>query len=617
MEDAATQDQTVVAIEQARFAMPEKDIKRLQAFFGSGPGSLWLYNYPEIIITEDETAAKVLATINLPAVTWGDFRNSWESFSLQHSTVKTFYFLVANETVIPPEIMKSGCALVQSGKRVYVFSLPADMPSIGHFLNLNAEAELKKLMADARSIVDFLIEGSPAEATKAMEYINNKIAPLIAAHVEHVGLYTNKIAKNTGVPKGDVLRILQQAIIERRGITGFSIDKKGHLVAKEFNLQYSEQERRDALIVLDELSRMFSSSLATFATVIYWILLSPYSYAIKQLQKTPYQWLLLLGPPATGKTTLAKTCAYIWRLPIAQFETSAATIGTVPGLAHVLSRWSFPVLINESAELFDDKGLTEVIKNACEAQTVRSVVRGHLFLECPSIAALIMTANKEMPLTAAVRRRVKVIHLSLSDKPSPAQRDKFKQWQPNLQKLPPLGAMVYEYVRNDLSIFDTDDFAAAGTAILRQLYANVGLAVPSWVGLRLPDEEGDDAIQNSSTRSELVNLMHQYVIDRLRSVGVYKEKNLRGRLRCLMEYNIPSDILFYKKCDVIIKKGFLKYLASKGHEISSLSHLAQVLEGEYRERATIRSLGFIGVSLTRVALSKLELYTAATEIEEL
>ncbi|MEI6124987.1 MAG: hypothetical protein WCQ99_00395 [Pseudomonadota bacterium] len=603
-------ENSIIVKVQQGIAMPEHVVAEMRDFFLLGLSASSPFNQRNLVVVGSSTDVKVLLKLDLKdtgAVEMDEFKKK-QSLYMQNIRIKVIYFLVTRGTTIPADILQSGCALMKAGKRIYLFALPEDIPSMGHFINLQSPSDFKKIMADAISVIDVLIGDIPAEATKAIEYIKKVIAPLVAAHSDHTRIYARKIEKQSGLPREDLLNIFQQAVIERKGIQGFSIDKKGQLVAKSFDLQYSEQERKDALIVLDECSRWFSSSSATFPTVISWTLVSPFSYAKKQLQKALYKWLLIIGPTGTGKTTIARIAAHIWKIFITQFETSAATIGTVPGLAHLLSRWSFPVLINEAAELFEDKSLSEVTKNAWDSMTVRSVVRGHVFSECASIAPLIMTANKEMRLTAAVLRRVKVLNLSLSDKPSQDQKNKFRQWQANLQKLSPLGAMVYEIVRTDLSILDTDDFEAAGAAVLTQMYVNAGLAVPSWVGLRLPADDQDDEFQNNGTRLEVVNHVHQYVLDRLKSVGkmnVYQENNLRDRLLCLMECNIPSDILFYKDHNVIIKKGFLKYVATKGLEISSLSHLAELLGGEYHRQACLRTLKIRGLSVVRVPFSKL------------
>ena len=604
MNNSIMQKKTSSGLAQSLVSITEEDLKLMRAFYQS---SVNVFDHTEIIISEHNIAVPMLEGTVLPVVAWKDIKGE-KHFEIKNGAVKAVYFLISGEEKITPEMLKCGSRWMKAGKRVYCFSLPSEMPSIGHFINLNSPDEFKKLMANANSIVDFIIMNMPAEPTKARDYIKVEIAPVLAAHPDYAGIYVKKIAKSSGVPRSDVANILHQAVMKKRGIHGFSINEQGRLVARALNLKQSVHSVQDALITLNELSKWFAGSQAIFSLITKWLLLSPFAYVKKQLKKPPYQWLLLLGLSGVGKTTLAQVGAFIWNIEISKYETSAATIGTVAGLSKILSGSSLPVLVNEAAELFENKMQCECIKNAWDSPTVRSVIRGQSFYEQPSLAPLILTANKSINLSAALKRRFRQIDLPLTDKPSRDQVKKFRAWMPNLKKLSPIGGMVFDVVKQDSSILDTDDFETTGADVLEKLYSVAGLDIPTWVELRLPVEGSDDACAMADMSSEIITILHGYVIDLLKGVSrlnVDQDNNFGHRLDRLMSCRTPTDVLLYKE-EVIIKKGFLEYANKKGCEISSLSNLAELLGGVFFKQASIRPLQINALSIVKVSLSKID-----------
>ena len=106
-----------------------------------------------------------------------------------------------------------------------------------------------------------------------------------------------------------------------------------------------------------------------FTTVIKWGLLAPFSYAIKQKRGTygiHFHWLLLHGAGSTGKSTLGKIIRAIWNLP--PDEKGGSHIDTIPRFGKVVSEGTFPILVNEVADVLAKENLREVIKSAIESQ---------------------------------------------------------------------------------------------------------------------------------------------------------------------------------------------------------------------------------------------------------
>ena len=122
--------------------------------------------------------------------------------------------------------------------------------------------------------------------------------------------------------------------------------------------------------------------------------------------------------------------------------------------------------------------------------------------------------------------------------------------------------------------------------ILEKLYSTAGLEVPTWVWLR-PDIEVSDP--SDEWRGMILELIDRYVADVLskyaRKEDLQYNTTTYDRIAFISSNNIPSSILLVRDRDgsesVVIKRGFLKYLAENGINIASLRDLAELMDWNY------------------------------------
>ncbi len=201
--------------------------------------------------------------------------------------------------------------------------------------------------------------------------------------------------------------------------------------------EFDKEELRASLLLLSELREKWYPHLAErFTIIIKWGILAPFSYAIKQIRGTygiHFPWLLLHGSASTGKSTLGRIIRAIWNLPLD--EKGGSHIDTVPRFGKVVSESTFPVLINEVAEVLAKDSLKEVIKSAIETLFARGRYVQGVYVEEPALSPMIFTTNKTYPADDALLRRFLSIPFSLSDRIS---EEKAKQFESEiLPKLPP------------------------------------------------------------------------------------------------------------------------------------------------------------------------------------
>ena len=353
---------------------------------------------------------------------------------------------------------------------------------------------------------------------------------------------------------------------------------------------FTVEELKRALTLLKELRDEWYKHLAErFTTIIKWGLISPFSYAIKQARGTygiHFPWLLLHGSASTGKSTLGKIVRAIWNLP--PEEKGGSHVDTVPRFGKVVSETTFPILVNEVADILAKDSLREILKAAIESPFARGRYVQGVYVEEPALCPMIFTTNKTYPSDDALLRRFIGILFSLSDRVSGERVKEFEACiLPRLYELRFLGYFVFERVSENPGLLKKD-WRELSTTLLREAFEFAGLEVPEWVEEIHEGESLEDITEmiNEEIRARLLEDVNQRYSRHISKVEVLLEEGgssytpgLRFRLQALLDQEfIPWAYL--KDDQVVITNSVLKVL--DGLAVDSLKSLAERFGWEYK-----------------------------------
>ncbi len=346
--------------------------------------------------------------------------------------------------------------------------------------------------------------------------------------------------------------------------------------------EFTKEDLKTSLLLLRELREEWYNHLAErFTTIIKWGLLAPFSYAIKQVRGTygiHFPWLLLHGAASTGKSTLGKIIRAIWNLP--PEEKGGSHIDTVPRFGKVVSESTFPILINEVADVLSKDSLREVLKSSIETLFARGRYVQGVYVEEPALSPMIFTTNKTYPSDDALLRRFIGILFSLSDRVSEERARQFERGiLPRIYELRFLGYFVFKRIAENPELLKKD-WLEVSSSLLRDAFEFAGLEVPSWIDEAHRGESLEEITEliNEEIRARLLEDINSRYSRHVSRVEVVLENqasysvDLRHRLEALLRENyIPWA--FLKGEDVVITNSVLKVL--DGLAVDSLKSLAE------------------------------------------
>jgi len=350
-------------------------------------------------------------------------------------------------------------------------------------------------------------------------------------------------------------------------------------------------ELKVALTILDELSKWYEHVIDKFATVIKWGLISPFSYIYKQKRRW-IPWLYLFGASSTGKTTLGEIVLNMWGLDYTH-RKSGSSIDTPARLGHVLSRSTFPVLINEPGNAVNNEAIIEMIKNAVESVTARGRYFRGTYRDIPALASLIFTSNKVLPQDDALLRRMLVLVFTYGDRINP---DKAREFESSIKhklvELSPIGNYVAYRIVNDPDLLHLD-WKTLAKRLLKEMYEATGREIPQWIEMEAEEERDiyEDIIENIRVFFiQRINSEYERFVGRVEtSVGLEPRSAIKFRERVeivLKENLIPWMIL--KDDKVILTTGVLEELRYKAPNLGSLKSLAELLGWNYKRSIRTR-----------------------------
>jgi len=348
------------------------------------------------------------------------------------------------------------------------------------------------------------------------------------------------------------------------------------------------EELKNSLELLDTLGYWYSHALDRFSVVVKWGVVAPFIFARKQRGKW-IPWLYLYGTSYTGKTTLALIVLHLYGLPISQYQKSGANIDTVPRLGYVLSRSTFPTLVNEPGSAITKEQITEVMKSAIESTTARGrYVRG-TYTEIPSLSPLIMTSNRILPREDALLRRFIVLRFTYGERISKEKAREFDRTiKPRLKELEVIGKWVAKRIIEDPSILEEDDWLAIAERLLTEMYESIGLTPPEWIKLRVEEEENIYEDMREAIRIHLVRRVNEEFnrfVGRIlveASERPKSEATFEDRLNVVLSEGLIPYIIWRNEGTIVFTSGFREELRNVIGDIGGMKSIAELLGWEYK-----------------------------------
>lgn len=266
----------------------------------------------------------------------------------------------------------------------------------------------------------------------------------------------------------------------------YNFDENKISVVKTNITTPTRSELMAATAELEKLTRYFKENIEVLATVIKWGCLSKFSYAMKQSGRW-LPWLYLKGTAGSGKTTVAQIPLFIWGIAGADNNIGGSSVDSKARLGAKISQTCDPIIVNEPAPVFNNKGVVDMIKSSVESTTARSKYNNGRYRNYPAFSPMLFTANMYLPEDDALLRRFYVLSFTYSLRKTEAEKkrfeDEFHISTPKISSLNRLEA-IGRYVAGEI-IYDPDllskDWKVIIDEILEKLYSDIGLSVPEWL----------------------------------------------------------------------------------------------------------------------------------------
>ena len=321
----------------------------------------------------------------------------------------------------------------------------------------------------------------------------------------------------------------------------------------------------EAIDVIRELIERFykynQDYYSKFITVLAWILLSPFNFIKKQLGYEPIPFLLIYGWTRTGKTSMLRLCEYIWGV---YRETS---VRTIPQLSKELTQSTFPLILNEK----NIDNLNEEVIDHIKRSYDQLIFRETYFKKYYAFSNIAITTNyypSRVFKDPALNRRFYIIEMNRDVVSNILmKKDEYTKFlRENKEKLRGLSEIVFEYVANKLEEFLEMNWLEFGIKMLKDL--GIIDKAPRFV------EEIEEEID---IKELIIQRIRDYVLEKASRYG-YKGLSFVEAIETL---KLP--FILYKDEKIIITKEALAEIKMNDLNISTLSQLAEILNGEYKK----------------------------------
>jgi len=398
--------------------------------------------------------------------------------------------------------------------------------------------------------------------------------------------------------------LLTGKLVKRREIPyqGFFLnDEEGSgkkIVCSKIEVKEIDEEKlRESLIYLDYICKNFYSPIMpTFSTILKWFIIAPFSFIVKQLGRH-IKSLYLYGVGGTGKTKASVLCSYIWASyrKIEGEGSSGASMDTVPRLGNLVSKNTFPVVVNEPQGVFMKEDVKEALKNAITSTVVREkYLSSTQAIKIPALSNICFTSNYQLPNDEAILRRLHIINFSLQLKRKSASPSEFTRMLKEAEKkLPVIGEAIVYYLselEDYILTIDEENYLQVAEKILRKLYEKVGLDIPEWVGYTQETEATLDVVE-SEFRLRASLILRNYLIKKASQIYMKRsgddedKKSIKEIVSELVRDN-QIEFVIYQNNRVYITRRVIDILSDEGLQLPNLKTFAELLQiGRYLKKS--------------------------------
>ncbi|MCI4408085.1 MAG: bifunctional DNA primase/polymerase [Thermofilum sp.] len=383
----------------------------------------------------------------------------------------------------------------------------------------------------------------------------------------------------------------------------FYID--GKLIAVKVDTEMpSPEELRKALELFLLIAKYYENIIDKFSFTIRWGLTAPFSYAYKQMGKM-LRGLYAYGQSGAGKTTQGKIFLSMWglgeTLESDLYVMGATSIDTPARLGEKISKTTFPIVVNEPADIFQRPDMSEMIKNVIEGLIARTRIEHGIPKDIPALSNIYFTSNMYLPRDDAILRRFYVIEYTPRDMIRPEKAQEFeKEIVPRIKtlELAPIG----RYIANRVLAggLNTEDPIKYVTDIFIDAFSYAGLKAPDWLSLGY----SDFIVTLTNLVTDTVEDLRSFFLTRIneefnRFIGKVTVETLDGRFlekdrrdielenkaKVVLENNLIPWMYLLESGKtgraVVITSGILKEINGKITNIASLKAIAEFLKWEY------------------------------------
>jgi len=288
----------------------------------------------------------------------------------------------------------------------------------------------------------------------------------------------------------------------------FILNKK--FVSTKFHNQPTKDEMAEALKIFNDFGEHYSEFAPKLGYIAHWMLMAPFSFAIKQNgMGTKLNNLFLYGTTRTGKTTIAKLSCFMWSRIIDNQLSSGSHVHSQYQYGRAISKTTFPIIVDEGEGLFSTPELSSLVKTATHAKSARSRFNSNLQREeeIMAFSLSIITSNYSKPNDGALSARMDVLNYTSSDIRSKKKRTEFeKKFKPDVQH-GPLKVLHYigDYVAAQITTdpnFLKEDWLELSKKLWKEIYVHAGIDMPEWMVNIGSPESVEEGFENEKSHYE-------------------------------------------------------------------------------------------------------------------
>lgn len=326
--------------------------------------------------------------------------------------------------------------------------------------------------------------------SKRLYSCKNKTISEIATDLKEGGYVLNKRKLDDTLSAViNIANHFQKAVIkeeiEEEGFF-YDIDSDSLKINYSYYKEPTVEDVKKALKTINRLLPYFKGNESKLATGLKWGLLSPFSYAIKQIGGHFLPYTYFYGKAGSGKTSLGKIMLYLYGEPNNDNDLGGSNVSSVAQLSAKLSKSTLPILINEPEGVFSNPALIGMIKTSVMSTISRGKFVGNSYQNFMALASVIITANMDLPTDDALNRRFEKVVFTQNEKKSKNEQrefdDEFMIESPRTCLLHDLKGLsnfvIYKISENPHLL--KDNWKDLADYLIKEVYDYIGEEPPKW-----------------------------------------------------------------------------------------------------------------------------------------